>query len=180
MLHYDLNLYGSATSYAFTQMILPAFGAALKIEDGRHYFARAAVDVMAANRDPNGGVACVLSLRAGKGFDLDKHVKTSVFVEYQHLQYGALYNNGVGGGVSATITYHRFFVSGTAAALYGMSGDVGYHLLSPGNDFIFSGKLGYRFKDRFAPYLFITQERYIGSGNALTSQSVGAGIKYRF
>ena len=180
MLHYDLNLYGSATSYAFTQMIRPAFGAALKIEGGQHYFARANVDVMAANRDPNGGSAVVLSLRAGKSFALDRHAKVSVFAEYQHLAYGGLYNNGVGGGVSATLTYNRFFISGTAAALYGMSGDVGYHLLSPGNDFIFSGKLGYRFKDRFAPYLFIKQERYIGRGNALTSRSVGAGIKYRF
>lgn len=180
MLHYGLDIYGAADTYAFSTMVRPGFGAALKIEDGRHYFVKAHAGVMLPNADPNGGSAVVLSLRAGKSFVLDRRARVSVFTEYQHLQYGALYNDGVGGGVSATITDHRFFVSGTAAALYGLAGDVGYHLLTPGNDYLFSGEAGYRLPRQCSPYLFIEQQRYIGDGNALTSRSVGAGIQYRW
>lgn len=178
MLHYGLDIYGAANTYAFSRMVRPAFGAALKIEDGQHYFVKAHADVMAPNADPNGGAAVVLSLRAGKSFALDRHAQASLFAEYQHLQYGALYNNGAGGGVSVTLTYHRIFATGTVAAMYGLTGDVGYHLRTPGNDYIFSGKMGYRLTRHCSPYLFIEQWRYIGNGNALTSQSAGAGIRY--
>ncbi len=159
MLHYGLDIYGAANTYAFSRMVRPAFGASLKIEDGQHYFVKANADVMLPNADPNGGAAVVLSVQTGKSFTVDRYARASVFAEYQHLQYGALYNNGAGGGVSATITYH---------------------LLTPGNDFIFSGKMGYRLTPHCSPYLFIAQQRYIGNGNALTSQSAGAGIRYRW
>ncbi|OCB03415.1 hypothetical protein BBC27_08085 [Acidithiobacillus ferrivorans] len=180
MIIHQMDIYGAANTYAFSRMVRPACGASLKIEDGQHYFVKANADGMLPNADPNGGAAVVLSVQTGKSFTVDRYARASVFAEYQHLQYGALYNNGAGGGVSATITYHRFFISGTAAVLYRMSGDVGYHLLTPGNDYIFSGKMGYRLTPHCSPYLFIAQQRYIGNGNALTSQSVGAGIKYRF
>ena len=180
MLHYGLDIYGAANTYAFSRMVRPAFGVALKIEDRQHYFVKANADVMLPNADPNGGAAVVLLVQTGKSFTVDRYARASVFAEYQHLQYGALYNNGAGGGVSATITYHRIFVTGTVAALYGLSGDVGYHLLTPGNDYIFSGKMGYRLTHHCDPYLFIAQQRYIGNGNALTSQSAGAGIRYRW
>ena len=180
MLHYGLDIYGSANSYAFGRMVRPAFGASLKIEAGQHYFVKANADVMLPNEDPNGGSAVVLSLRTGRSFVVDRYARASIFAEYQHLAYGGLYNDGLGGGASVTLAYHRFFATGTVAALYGVSGDVGYHLLTPGNDYIFSGKIGYRLQSHCAPYLFIAQQRYIGNGNALTSQSAGAGIQYRW
>jgi len=179
VLHYGLDIYGAADSYAFSRMVRPAFGSSLNIGNGR-YFVKAHAGVMLPNADPNGGLAAVLSLRTGRSFTVAKHARVSVFTEYQHLAYGGLYNNGVGGGASVMLTYHRFFVSGTAAALYGLSGDIGYHLLTPGNDYIFSGKMGYRLTRHCTPYLFIEQQRYIGDGNALTSQSAGAGLQYRW
>jgi len=182
MLHYGLDVYGAADSYAFSSMVRPAFGSSLNIGNGR-YFVKAHADVMLPNADPNGGLAAVLSLRMGRSFTVEKHTRVSVFAEYQHLAYGGLYNNGVGGGASVMLTYHRFFFTGTVAALYGFSGDIGYHLSTPGNDYIFVGKLGYRLPARLggvSPYLFIEQQRYIGNGNALTSQSTGAGIQYRW
>ncbi len=179
MLHYDLNVYGAANTYAFTQMVRPAFGASLKIKSAS-YFVKTKADMMLANADPNGGSAVVLSLRAGRSFTVNRYARASVFAEYQHLSYGGLYNDGIGGGTSITLAYHHVFVSGTVAALYGLSGDVGFHLLTPGNDYIFSGKFGYRLQSGYSPFLFIEQQRYIGTGNALTSRSAGAGVQFRW
>ena len=174
-----IGTYGAASSYAFTRMIQPEYGASIEaIRNG--YFAKLNGKYALANKDPNGGVAATISLSAGKTVNINKYMRVGVFAEYQHLFYGNLYNNGIGGGVSGTLSYARFFAKGILAALYGLSGDVGYHLLSAGNDYVVKGELGYRLKSNISTYVFITQQRYIGNGNALTYQGVGGGLKVSF
>ncbi len=174
-----VDTYGAASSYAFIQMVRPEFGASVKYRNNG-YFAKLNGKYALANKDPNGGVAATISLSAGKTVNINKYMRVGLFAEYQHLFYGNLYNNGIGGGVSGTLSYARFFAKGTLAALYGLSGDVGYHLLSAGNDYIVKGELGYRLNSNMSPYVFITQQRYIGNGNSLTYQGVGAGLKVSF
>ncbi len=183
-LHYALRGYGAASNYAFINMIRPEFGLSVKIVHGQHEYMVAHARLSAKNADPNGGVAGVFSIYAGDVF-FNTHVVTlpftaGLYAGYQHLWYGRLYNNGVGGGLRMQTRILGLTLTGKVGALYGLSGTVGWHLNCPGNDFIFYGRAAYPVGKNLSMFAFVRQERYVGNGNSLTSRDAGLGLEAKF
>lgn len=176
---FTLDVHGGASSYAFTQMVRPDFATRLgwSLKDWQ-----SDLDLQYAlkNKDPNGGAAFTASVSTGPVYKLGHHLVFHPYVEYQNLSYGPLYNKGLGGGLSTTINFNRIYLNGRFAALYGLNGTVGYHLLTAGNDFIFFGKAGYRLTRDSSIYAYLTQQRYVSAGNSLTYQGVGLGLRYKW
>lgn len=185
-LRYDFRGYGSVSNLAFSNMYQPELGLSLKIERPHHHHEYIAIHARfaAKNADPNGGAAGVFSIYAGSNFLHTKiatiHFAAGLYAGYQHLAYGPLYNNAVGGGLRLQTRILGLTLTGKIAALYGLSGTVGWHLNRPGNDFIFSGRAAYPVSKTFSIFGFVRQERYVGDGNALTARDAGMGLQARF
>ena len=183
-LQYELRGYGAVSDYAFNNMNQPEFGASLKISDNHRGYIVIHSRMAARNQDINGGIAGVFSIYAGNNFIHTKlltlPLTAGVYSGYQHLWYGHLYNNGIGGGARLQVRISKLILTGKISALYGLSGTVGWHLNCPGNDFIFYGRATYPATKKLSVYAFIRQERYIGNGNALTARDAGFGIGYKF
>ena len=102
-LRYDFRAYGSVSNLAFSNMYQPEFGLSLKIARPHHHHEYIAIHtrLAARNADPNGGTAGVLSIYAGDNFLHTKiaaiPLTAGLYAGYQHLWYGPLYNNSVGG-----------------------------------------------------------------------------------
>lgn len=184
ILHTDVNVFGGASSYAFTQMVRPEFGAGIKERLGDGWYVVSRIKTALPNQDPNGGEATTLSLYAGKRWTITRNLDAGLFVGYQHLWYGDLYNNAIGGGFHAGVHAGRWFASMNVADLAGVSGSIGYHLQHPGNDLLFYGRAGYRLTRSLSVYAFLAQQRYVNVGsygcNSLTYQGTGLGIRYGF
>lgn len=179
----DVNVYGGASTYAFVQMVRPSFGARIKVRDGEWYV-DSGIRSTLPNKDPNGGSATTFSIYLGRILYASHHFKFSAFAGYQRLWYGGLYNNGLGGGFSGTLYYGKFYANAKIAALYGLSGTIGYHLKHPGNDYSIIGSLGVQVNKNLDAYIYLTQQRYVNAGpygsNALTYTGAGLGLKYKF
>jgi len=183
-LQYDIRGYGAASSYAFTQMVRPEFGAALEMENANHQYLELHARTALKNKDPNGGIATVVSVYAGDNF-LHTHIgnmplTAGLYAGYQHLWYGPLYNNSSGGGLRVQTRVLGLTLTAKIAALYGLSGTIGWHLSCPGNDFVFYGRAAYPVNRNLSVFAFVRQERYIGDGNSLTAQDTGIGLQAKF
>jgi len=179
-IHYDLRGYGSASSYAFASMVRPEFGAALKIENAHHRYLGFHARTALKNADPNGGLASVVSVYAGDDFLHTRVVglplTAGLYVGYQHLWYGPLYNNALGGGLRLQARIAGVTLTAKVAALYGLSGTIGWHLQCPGNDYVFYGRAAYPIGKNLSVFTFVRRERYIGDGNTLTAFDTGVGL----
>ena len=185
-LRYDFRAYGSVSNLAFSNMYQPELGLSLKIERPHHHHEYIAIHARfaAKNADPNGGAAGVFSIYAGSNFLHTKiaaiPVTVGLYAGYQHLWYGPLHNNSVGGGLRLQTKILGLTLTGKIAALYGLSGTVGWHLNCPGNGLIFSGRAAYPVNKNLSVFVFARQERYIGNGNALTARDAGMGLQAKF
>ena len=183
-LHYGLRGYGAAGNYAFIRMVRPEFGTSLKISNNHREYVAIHARIAARNADPNGGVAGVLSLYAGDDFIhakiADLPFAAGLYTGYQHLWYGHLYNNGIGGGLRLQTRILGLTLTGRVGALYGLSGTVGWHLGCAGNDFIFYGRAAYPVNRHLSVFAFARQERYVGNGNSLTARDAGLGLQAEF
>ena len=184
MFHTSINVFGGASSYAFTQMVRPEVGLSIKQRFGNGWYATAKMKTALPNKDPNGGVATTLAYYAGKRMTITRHLDAGLFAGYQHLWYGSLFNNAIGGGIHTGIHAGRWFASMNIAYLVGISGSVGYHLQHSGNDLLFYGRIGYRLTKALSAYVFLSQQRYVNVGrygcNSLTYQGTGLGLRYAF
>ena len=183
---YDFRGYGSVSNLAFSNMYQPEFGLSLKIARPHHHHEYIAIHtrLAARNADPNGGVEGVISGYAGDNFLHTKiaaiPLTAGLYAGYQHLWYGPLYNNSVGGGLRLQTKILGLTLTGKIAALAGLSGTVGWHLSCPGNDFVFYGRAAYPVSKTFSIFGFVRQERYVGNGNSLTARDAGMGLQAKF
>ncbi|MEB8536826.1 hypothetical protein [Acidithiobacillus ferriphilus] len=185
-LRYDFRAYGSVSNLAFSNMYQPELGLSLKIARPHHHDEYIAIHtrLAARNADPNGGAEGVLSAYAGDKFLHTKIAEipltAGLYAGYQHLWYGPLYNNAVGGGLRLQTKVLGLILTGKVGALYGLSGTVGWHLNCPGNDFVFYGRAAYPVNKNLSVFGFVRQERYVGNGDALTSRDAGMGFQAKF
>jgi len=91
-----------------------------------------------------------------------------------------LYNNGLGGGLRVQTRIAGVTMTAKVAALYGLSGTIGWHLQCPGNAYVFYGRAAYPVSENLSVFTFVRQERYVGDGNALTAFDTGVGLQARF
>ncbi len=184
MISNQIEIYSGASTYAFVGMVRPQIGINTKNYFGNNYVLISNFKYALPNKDPNGGSATTSSIYIGKVFHPFKYFYIRPYVGYQHLWYGPLYNNAIGGGVKFKIVYNNFFASTHIAALYGISGTVGYHLKHPGNLYTIYGDIGYRINKSLSVFTYITQQRYVNVGsygcNSLTYQGVGLGLKFNY
>ncbi len=129
--------------------------------------------------------ATTLALSAGGKWHLNSHLYAGAFGEFQHLWYGpSLENTAIGGGIMAGVEDGPWFASMRVADLFGVSGNIGYHLQHPGTDYVFYGRAGYRISQNLSVYAYLTQQRYVDVGpygsNSLTYQGAGAGVLFGF
>lgn len=183
-LHYTVRAYGAVSDYAFVRMNQPEFGLSFRVNAPENLYLSLHGRMAAKNGDPNGGVAGVLSGYVGYTF-LKTRISTipfsaNVYAGYQHLWYGPLYNNGLGGGLNLQARIKKVNLTGKIGALYGLSGTVGWHLKVPGNDFVFYGRASYPISRNLAVFAFLRQERYVGDGNSLTARDAGFGIECHY
>ncbi len=179
----EINIYSGASTYTSSNAVRPLFGINAISRFGNYYI-KSDTFIALLNKDPNGTTATVDSIYLGKNFYLNKYISFSPYFGYQHLWYGNLYNNAIGGGIKGQIDYNRFYANLHITAMYGFSGTVGYDLKHPGNVYIFYSSLGYKINKQLSIYTYITQERYVNVGSygsrSLTYRSTGLGLKYCF
>lgn len=183
-LRYDLRGYGAVSNYAFINMIRPEFGTSLKISNKHWEYVTIHTRISARNADQNGGVSGVFSLYAGDNFIHTEIAAlpftAGLYAGYQHLWYGRLYNNGIGGGLRLQTRILGLTMTGKVGALYGLSGSIGWHLNCAGNNFIFYGRAAYPVSKHLSVFAFVRQERYVGNGNSLTARDAGFGLQAEF
>lgn len=97
LMNTEINVFGGASSYAFFRMVKPEVGFNMKQFLGDGWFITPRFKTAFANRDPNGGKATTFSIYAGKRWAVSRNLSVSLFAGYQHLWYGRLYNNAIGG-----------------------------------------------------------------------------------
>lgn len=183
-LQYTVRGYGAVSDYAFVNMNQPEFGLAFRVKNSLHEYLALHTRVAAKNDDPNGGAAGVLSVYVGDNL-IHIHVaalpvSVGLYAGYQHLWYGSLYNNGIGGGLRLQTRIKKVTLTGKIGSLYGLSGTIGWHLACAGNDFVFYGRAAYPVTSHLSVFAFLRQERYVGDGNSLTARDAGLGLTSTF
>lgn len=177
-----VGVYGGASNLALRN-ITPEIGliARATITRGVHF--RVSLRHAATNTDVNGGAANVFSTRLTDYFKLNSSgtFKAGPYVGNQYLSYGHLYNNTIGGGLSASWqSPYKFRLAAHAGALYGLDGTIGENLKCAGNLFEFGGRISLPVSHNWTLFALGGFERYVGDGNALTSINGGAGVAYHF
>ena len=104
------------------------------------------------------------------------------FAAYNYLSYGDLRDNGVGGGIGATIRLFRWVrLYGHAEALRGFDGNIGgLNLTRSSNLFQFKGGASIPIAHRWSVFSSLEYFRYVGAGNALHGYTVEAGATRTF
>lgn len=110
------------------------------------------------------------------------HTETALSAFAAINQTGDLRNNGVGGGIGATIRPFRWVrLYGHAEALRGFDGDIGgLNLTRSSNLFQIKGGVSIPIAHRWSAFSSLEYFRYVGAGNALHGYTVEAGATRTF
>lgn len=178
----SVSLYGGVSNIALLNTT-PEIAAIANIAITDSVNVKISIRHAASNDDINGGDANIFSTRLYHYFSLNAaHTfKIGPYIGNQYLSYGKLYNNAIGGGIGLEWqTPYGFTLAAHSGSLYGLDGTIGKNLTCAGNLYEFGGKITTNIGGNLSLFLLGGFERYIGTGNALTSINGGSGISYTF